>query len=83
MAIIVHNITEGGIDYSGINKYQVRINQKVIAEFEHLRTDGLATCLRKAADAVENPSRLEMKYEAELFAALFEIGNNEYRKKDT
>ena len=83
MAIIVHNITEGGIDYAGINKYQVRINQKVIAEFEHLRTDGLAVCLRKAADAVENPDRLEIKNEAALFAALFETSFNEYRKNET
>jgi hypothetical protein len=39
---------------TGINQYEVRINRRVIAKFEHFRhLDGLAQCLRDAADAVE------------------------------
>lgn len=38
----------------GLNKYEVRINGRVIATFEHDRQpDGAAQCLRDAADAVE------------------------------
>jgi len=33
--------------------YHVQINDKLIAEFEHSRPEGLAECLRLAADAVE------------------------------
>ena len=29
-------------------------DKKLIAEFTHFRRDGLAACLRKAAEAVEN-----------------------------
>jgi hypothetical protein len=39
---------------TGINQYEVRINRRVIAKFEHFRhLDGLAQCLRDAADAVD------------------------------
>ena len=37
----------------GIRNYEVRINQKVVAEFQHKREDGLAKCLIRAAMAVE------------------------------
>jgi len=40
--------------YSKTNwqKYQVKINKKNICEFKHKASDGLAICLKKAADAV-------------------------------
>ena len=39
----------------GVNQYEVRINRRVLARFEHERTpNGAAQCLRDAADAVEN-----------------------------
>jgi hypothetical protein len=40
-------------DALGICTYQLRINQRIIAEFEHNRVDGLTVCLQKAAKAVE------------------------------
>jgi hypothetical protein len=72
MAIIIHNVSGDNFDYVGINKYQVRINQKVIAEFEHTRSDGLAKCLRLAADAVEDPLRVEKLAEYELLKAMMD-----------
>lgn len=50
MSIIIQNV---GGDTFGVCKYQLRINQQVIAEFEHSRPDGLTVCLKKAADAAE------------------------------
>ena len=38
---------------TGVHGYRVQINDRVICTFEHLREDGLAECLRKAAQAVE------------------------------
>lgn len=45
-------INKGG-PADGVCTYTVGINREVIATFEHDRRDGLATCLRKAADAVD------------------------------
>lgn len=40
--------------HKGKDQYEVRINRKVIATFEHERAyNGAAQCLRDAADAVE------------------------------
>jgi len=53
MSVIITNIS----DHDGsakISRYSVRINDgPVIATFVHWRPDGLAKCLRNAADAVE------------------------------
>lgn len=39
---------------TGLNNYEVRVNDRVIATFEHDRSYGAAAqCLRDAADAVE------------------------------
>jgi hypothetical protein len=38
---------------TGVHEYKVQINYKVICKFKHLREEGLAVCLRKAADAVD------------------------------
>lgn len=70
--IIIHNISGDNFDYTGINHYQVRINQKIIAEFDHKRSDGLAECLRLAADAVEDPMRVEKINEYKMLVAMFE-----------
>lgn len=52
--IAIINISPDEASLTGINKYRVQINRKVICEFEHNRThDGLAQCLRDAADAVD------------------------------
>ncbi len=37
----------------GWRLYEVMINHDLICSFNHKRSDGLAVCLRKAADAVE------------------------------
>lgn len=41
-------------DPGGLRTYEVRINQEVITEFTHYRREGLAKCLRLAANAVED-----------------------------
>jgi hypothetical protein len=38
----------------GIHEYVVRINQREICKFKHRRETGLAVCLKKASEAVEN-----------------------------
>ena len=40
-------------DMFGVNEYELRINQRVIARFEHVRQEGLTVCLQKAAKAAE------------------------------
>ena len=45
-------INRGGPD-DGVCTYSVGINNRILTTFEHDRRDGLATCLRKAADAVD------------------------------
>ena len=42
---------------SGVHEYEVRINTEMIARFWHDRENGLAVCLRRAADAVERTER--------------------------
>lgn len=72
MAIIIQNISGDNFDYTGINQYQVRINNKVIAEFQHTRSDGLAECLRLAAKAVEDPMRVEKINEYKMLVAMLD-----------
>ena len=36
----------------GMCTYELRINAKLISSFSHRRSDGLATCLRRAARSV-------------------------------
>ena len=40
-------------DKGGWRTYEVRINSKLISTFTHKRSDGLATCLRRAANSVK------------------------------
>lgn len=53
MSIIISNISD---TYSreGIQKYQVKLNRILLCEFEHLSEDGMAVCLQKAAEALDN-----------------------------
>lgn len=44
---------------TGLCGYEIRINRDLIAKFKHNRPDGLAQCLREAADAVDQQKRLE------------------------
>ncbi len=81
MSIIISNITKDHIPH-GVNEYVVCINRKEICRFEHFRThDGLASCLRDAADAVEDYDRdkeAQMDLE-EVIEAMQKINS----KKDT
>ena len=53
MSVIITNVSDHDGD-DRISQYVVRINNgPVIASFEHWRANGLAECLRIAADAVE------------------------------
>ena len=50
-------VNKGGIDPDpgGLRAYTVQINHEIIVPvFYHYRRDGLAECLRKAAQAVED-----------------------------
>lgn len=46
-----------GGDTKGVSNYQVQINDTFICKFKHNRPDGLAECLRKAAEAVDNEKK--------------------------
>ena len=37
----------------GVHEYELRINLKVIARFEHVREEGLSVCLQKASEAAK------------------------------
>ena len=55
--LAIVNVTGGDIPTTGLCQYEVRINSRVIATFEHQREyDGAAQCLRDAADAIERCS---------------------------
>ena len=61
MAIIIQNISGDDASPSGVNHYQLRINQQVICEFEHDRSKGLARCLRDAAREVGSTPPYKLK----------------------
>lgn len=52
MAIIIQNI-DPDPQPEGVQRYQLRINRKVICEFTHRREEPLHACLRRAAEAAE------------------------------
>ena len=59
--IAIVNVTNP-LTEAGPNRYEVRINSKVITKFTHNRENGLSQCLRSAARAVdERDSDLEME----------------------
>lgn len=52
--LAIVNVSPEDVPETGLNQYEVRVNQRVIATFEHDRQYGnAARCLRDAADAVE------------------------------
>ena len=60
MSIVITNVSRAGTKRC---RYHIKINANIVTEFTHLRSDGLAMCLRRAADAVD-------KYEAEKFVRI-------------
>ena len=54
--LVIVNVTREATT-TGLNDYEVRVNDRVIATFQHNRGYGAAAqCLRDAADAVERCS---------------------------
>lgn len=57
MPIIIENITgwvtNAPIQKSHANYYRLRVNNEEITAFHHVPNDGLAECLRRAAEAVD------------------------------
>lgn len=52
--ITIQNISPDDSPRYGEDKYILKINHKIICKFSHTRSvDGLAACLRDAADAVD------------------------------
>lgn len=61
MITIVNTAENKNVD--GLHKYRLQINHKFVLEFTHIRENGLAECLRMAANAVDkqNPSKERIK----------------------
>ena len=56
MALWIQNVTPGGITGRPDDQphdYVVRINDKELGRFQHVRALGAAACLRAAADAID------------------------------
>lgn len=52
MSVVISNVSDHD-DMEGLNTYIVHFSGKpVIARFDHIRSEGLAACLRRAAEAV-------------------------------
>ena len=69
--LAIVNVSPADAPLTGTNQYEVRINARVIATFEHdRRPDGAAQCLRDAADAIE---RCRKEDREALMAALLEV----------
>lgn len=69
MSIIIQNITERDTHSKygrGLQHYELRINQKVIAYFTHIFEEGLGACLRAAAYAADDPGRTEVVDDMDL-----------------
>ena len=76
--LAIVNVSPDDAPMTGRNKYEVRINRRVIATFEHDRQpDGAAQCLRDAADAVE---RCRAEDRAALLEALLNMTPNTGRE---
>lgn len=67
MSLIITNVSKHD-DLAGTNDYELRINTTVLVCFKHTRSDGLAACLRAAADAYEADP--DEGYERHLLADL-------------
>jgi len=61
MIAIINEGPHDADDPMGERTYRIEIGKKVICGFTHRRSDGLAACLRSAADAVD----CQMRDEAE------------------
>lgn len=62
--IAIVNIGPKTDDPMGERNYEVRINEEVICYFKHNRSDGLESCMYRAAEAVrkENERRKNLQF---------------------
>lgn len=76
MSVVITNISEShGKEYGrGTQRYVLGINHLRFVEFEHKFEDGLAACLRAAADAFEEleKSGKPKIYQENLYNSYFE-----------
>ena len=56
MSVIITNVSTHN-DLEGPNEYVLKINQKVIGRFTHVRSEGLGECLRRAAEVADQAAR--------------------------
>ena len=56
MSIIIRNVSTHSSPI-GVHHYELYINERLIVGFAHQREEGLAKCLRRAADAVDRESK--------------------------
>jgi hypothetical protein len=52
VSIIISNVARA-LHHDNEPGYEIRINEELVALFRHIPSDGLAECLRRAADAVD------------------------------
>lgn len=64
MPIIIENHTARGVSNDEPHRYHLRVNDRLLCTFEHVRSNGLAECLRRAADAWEKASEMPQKVSA-------------------
>lgn len=70
--LAIVNVSPEDAPLTGPNQYEVRINRRVIATFEHDRQYGnAAQCLRDAADAVERCNAEQEKALLESLLPMF------------
>lgn len=74
--LAIVNVSPPNTPTTGMNQYEVRVNKKVIASFEHDRQYmNAAQCLRDAANALEK-ARLQEHHD--LITALCKTLNGSY-----
>lgn len=56
-------VNRGQTNKPGVFLYSLQINERAVCYFEHVRSEPLSVCLRKAAEAAE-------RHEKELFEFL-------------
>lgn len=56
MAVVVVNVSKkhGKVYGTGLQHYELRLNEWIIAEFTHTFEDGMGECLRKASVAADS-----------------------------
>lgn len=59
-------------DRIGENTYRLQINKLIVGEFTHIRNDGLAVCLEKAAECARDAEKMERNKWLKAYADLME-----------